>query len=132
MKALQNLRLQRKDTKANGFGMTEALVAVSAGTLVIAGGALALRTTGTLVNQATEKTILRQNTNNGMRLLRSEIERGLHIIINNNQNEDLEERFKLNSATYQDSLSNCKEIASANDTFFNPLFGIKMAEIIAL
>ena len=125
----QKHRHQNKLVRANGFSITEALVAVSAGAIVITGGALALRTTGVLINQSADKTILRQNKTNGMRFLRSEIERSLHIIINNTDDPDIEERFKLSATTYQDSMSNCQAIAKAKNTIFSPLFGIKMAEI---
>ena len=83
MKKLPNHHRQTRYAKANGFSLIETLVALSAGSLIITGGALALRTTGSLINQSADKTILRQNTTNGMRLLRSEVERSLHIIINN-------------------------------------------------
>lgn len=129
MKKLPNHHRQTRYAKANGFSLIETLVALSAGSLIITGGALALRTTGTLINQSADKTVLRQNTTNGMRLLRSEVERSLHIIINNRDNTDIEERFKLSTVTYQDSMSNCQALAGQKNVVFSPLFGIKMAEI---
>ena len=113
----------------SGFGLTETLVALSAGALVITGGALALRTTGSLINQSSNKSILRQNTTNGTRLLRAEVERSLHIIINNSDIPDLDQRFKLDGDLYADSMSKCQDLANRKTTIFQPVFGIKMATL---
>ena len=106
--------LKKTHSKPNlahaGFGLTETLVALSAGALVVAGGALTLRTTGGLINQSSNKSILRQNTTNGMRLLRAEVERSLHIMINNSDDSNLEEKFKLNGRQYSDSMAKSKSI----------------------
>lgn len=112
-----------------GFGLTETLVALSAGALVIAGGALTLRTTGGLINQSSNKSILRQNTTNGMRLLRAEVERSLHIIVNNSDDPDLDQRFKLDSSQYSDTMTKCQDLAVGKNTVFQPIFGIKMATL---
>lgn len=125
--------LKKTHSKPNlahaGFGLTETLVALSAGALVVAGGALTLRTTGGLINQSSNKSILRQNTTNGMRLLRAEVERSLHIMINNSDDSNLEEKFKLNGGQYSDSMAKCQELAVGKNSVFQPIFGIKMATL---
>ena len=68
------LFFQKKITRKNGFTMTELVMSVTAGSLLMLGSGVALRSTGTLIENNKFKTILRQNTSNGMRLMRSEIE----------------------------------------------------------
>ena len=63
---LKNQNNKRKI--AYGFGMTEALIALTAGTVIVGAGAVALRSTGSLIGQAKDKAVLRQNTNNGMKI----------------------------------------------------------------
>ena len=72
MKCFEQLLKSEKNRSkiALGFGMTEALIALTAGTVIVGAGAVALRSTGSLIGQAKDKAVLRQNTNNGMRLLR--------------------------------------------------------------
>ena len=48
-----------------GFGMAEALVAASAGVLLISASTLALRSTGNLINKMQTKSELQQNTTSG-------------------------------------------------------------------
>jgi hypothetical protein len=64
------------------MGTTEAIVSLAAGVLVIGAGAMALRSTDVLINRAEGKASLRQNTTNGLRLLRSEVERSMHVMVN--------------------------------------------------
>lgn len=112
-----------------GFGMTEMLVAVSTGVMIVGASGMALRTTGGLINETTQRAVLRQNTNNGMRLLRSEVERSLHLIVNTNaETTPKDDDFDLGSRQYQDLLSYCRNNAPKQRLqHFLPLFGIKMA-----
>ena len=74
---LNLLRSNRKTPgwiKPNGFSMTELVVSLGAGTLLIVGTGYALQSTQGLIKQTEGKTTLRQNTTNGLRLMRSEIE----------------------------------------------------------
>ena len=106
--------------------MTEMLVAVSAGVLIMGAGSIALRSTGGLISASKQRAVLRQNTNNGMRLLRSEVERSLHLIVNSNaQSTPDGDAFKLSSKRYEDLLNHCRE--NAPQSLFVPAFGIKMA-----
>jgi len=118
---------RRKDQCRNsGFSMTEMLVAVSAGVLIMGAGSMALRATGGLISDSKQRAVLRQNTNNGMRLLRSEVERSLHLIVNSNaQSTPDGDAFNLGSTRYKDLLDQCRQDAPLS--LFVPAFGIKMA-----
>ena len=62
--------IQRKP-KRNGFaGMSELVIAGGVGTLLIMASGMALQSTGTLIKQSEDKTTLRQNSTNGLRLMR--------------------------------------------------------------
>ena len=75
---------------SRGFSLNETLIALAAGTLVIGGGAVALQSMQTLIQNSGEKTAQRQNIVNGVRLMRSEIERSLHTLVSGNPpNEEL-------------------------------------------
>ena len=81
------LTIKRKRQKRNGFaGMSELVVAAGAGTLLIMASGAALQSTGTLIKQSGEKTTLRQNSINGLRLMRSEVERSMHLVLNKTEN----------------------------------------------
>ena len=74
-------KIQRKP-QPNGFaGMSELVIAAGVGTLLVMGSGMALQTTGTLIKQSEEKTTLRQNSINGLRLMRSEVERSMHLVL---------------------------------------------------
>lgn len=110
----------------NGFGLTEALVALSAGTVIVGTGAMALKATGSLIDQSSSKAVLRQNTTNGMRLVRSEVERSLHLIVNaDSQIIPQDKDFSLGSSRYSNLISHCE--AQAPGGAFLPIFGVKMA-----
>ena len=129
MKCFEQL-LKNKNNKgaiACGLGMTEALIALATGTIIVGAGAVALRSTGSLISQAKDKAVLRQNTNNGMRLLRSEVERSLHLIVNTESEQIPNDTdFNLNAAKYSSLISHCE--AESPVGIFMPAFGIKMAE----
>ena len=132
MKLLKGLSQQHRTcpTPANGFGMTEAVVAAGAGILLIAASSLALRSTQTLINRSESKATLRQNTTNGLRLLRSEIERSIHIFVNNSGAVPVGmEHTDIANEQYQETLQQCERIAKARSQAFKPVFGIKMAEL---
>ena len=72
---------KRAKAAARGFSMSELVVALGAGTLLITGTGVALQSTQKMVRQEENKLSLRQNTVNGQRLMRSEIERSMHLVI---------------------------------------------------
>ena len=82
-----------------------------------------------MIDRSESKASLRQNTTNGLRLLRSEVERSLHILVNNSEAiQDKEKRTDLANEQYQATLQQCGSIADQTKAF-KPVFGIKMAEI---
>ena len=81
--ASQRLLIQRnKRTGEKGFSLTESLVALMVGTMIIAAAGFAMRSTQSLIKGSGEKANQRQNTTNGLRLLRSEVERSLYLMFN--------------------------------------------------
>ena len=122
---------------ASGFSLNEVLIALAAGTLVIGAGAVALRSTQTLIKSSGEKTTQRQNTVNGVRLMRSEIERSLHALVNGTP-PDAELAYT-DLSQYDGTIQQCQEKANGFDNSENlspeqkakfvPLFGLKMADV---
>ncbi len=132
--------LINKHPKRNisGFSLNEVLIALAAGTLVIGAGALALRSTQTLIKSSGEKTNQRQNTVNGVRLMRSEIERSLHALVNGPPPDP--ELAYTDLSQYNSAIQECQAIANGlsgtpgdlspeQKANFAPLFGLKMADV---
>ena len=120
--------IQRKPEK-NGFaGMSELVIAAGVGTLLIMASGVALQSTGTLIKQSEDKTTLRQNSTNGLRLMRSEVERSMHLVLNKSEafTED-QSHINLNDSRYTSLVSECT--ALAGNRHFKPLFGVKMIEL---
>ena len=113
-----------------GFGIPETLIAASVGVALIGASTLALRSTGSLIDKMDLKAGLQQNTISGKRIMRSEIERSLHLVIRTKQKPiDQMAHTDLNHADYQVSLNQCQSLAKQAGQVFNPVFGIKMAEL---
>jgi hypothetical protein len=110
------------------MGTTEAIVSLAAGVLVIGAGAMALRSTDVLINRAEGKASLRQNTTNGLRLLRSEVERSMHIMVNGSKASQGVD-FDLADEQYAAPLQTCQAKASASNQVFRPVLGLKMIEL---
>lgn len=109
--------------------LTEAMVATIASTLVIGASAIGLRTTETLIRETNDKATLRQNTANGMNLMRSEIERSIHLVVDNSAGfPEGKEHLDLNDTHYSDTISKCSELAG--DKSFKPILGTKMIDLI--
>ncbi|WP_071991433.1 hypothetical protein [Synechococcus sp. CC9616] len=123
----------KRTTGSNGFSLNEALIALAAGTLVIGAGAMALRSTQTLIKSSGEKITQQQNSANGIRLMRSEIERSLHALVNGTP-PDAELAYT-DLGEYQNAVQVCQTLASQGNpspdpkTSFVPLFGLKMADV---
>ena len=113
----------------NGFaGMSELVIAAGVGTLLIMASGVALQSTGTLIRQSEEKTTLRQNSTNGLRLMRSEIERSMHLVINKSEAfTEGQEHLNLSDSRYASHLRECTQLAGSRP--FKPLFGVKMVEL---
>ena len=131
MKSLQQLLSKQQDglkTEKGFAGMSELVMAAGVGTLVIMASGAALQSTGTLIKQSEAKTTLRQNSINGLRLMRSEVERSMHLVINKTEaTEAGEEHIDLNDQRYSSLISECTALAGNRP--FKPVFGVKMVEL---
>ena len=112
-----------------GFSLSETLIALAAGTLVIGGGAAALQSMQTLIKNNGEKTAQRQNITNGVRLMRSEIERSLHTLVNGAPPDD--ELAYTDLGKYTGAIDYCrKKSIEQKEGSFIPLFGLKMSDVM--
>lgn len=112
--------------RQNGFGMAEAVISLGASAVLVSASAAALSTTGSIVTHTGEKTSLRQNASGGLRLLGSEVQRGLHLLISTKDTPKAElAHTDLNNQQYLSSIQECKALKST----FRPAFGIRMAEL---
>lgn len=126
----QLFRINRQTiVKPNGFaGLSEVIVAAGVGTLLIMASGAALRSTGTLIHQAEDKSTLRQNAINGLRLMRSEVERSMHLVINQSKPfSDEQAHINLSDNRYSSIIGECRNLAG-NQTF-KPVFGVKMSDL---
>ena len=121
--------LRQRSSGHSGFGITETLVSLSAGVALISASAVALNSTSTLINTSTNKADLRQNSTNGTRLLRAEVERSLNVLIDSDNTPSGLEYTNLKSEDYENTLKSCADIAQGKNIAFNPLFGLKMADL---
>ncbi len=127
MMSIFSLRTPRNNRpKRNGFTAPELLVGITAGTLIMGAASMGLRTTQTLISESQGKATLRQNTTNGLRLMRSEIERSMNLLVTRTEGvqegaEDTDLLLHSEVMTYCQSLS--------GDKGFRPIFGINMVEL---
>ena len=131
----QGHKPQRRQPKwqSQGFGLNELMISLAAGTLIVSASGLALRSTGSMLDQSTNLTTLRQNKVNGLRLMRAEIERSDHLLLPEGTKAGTV--LDLNHADYESTIHECKaqagEVISANgstegDIKFTPFFGVMM------
>ena len=129
--SLQHLlsKQQRFFKTEKGFaGMSELVMAAGVGSLIVMASGAALQSTGTLIKQSEEKATLRQNSINGLRLMRSEVERSNHLVLEKTESSSPEDKqFDLTDKLYKSVVDEC--IALANNRPFRPVFGVKMAEL---
>ena len=129
MKSVVFLARAKNKPEKNGFaGVNELVISAGIGTLLIMASGVALQSTGTLIKQSEQKTTLRQNSINGLRLMRSEVERSMHLVIN--QSEDFPEEqshIDLTNKRYTNLINECSSLAGSR--LFKPLFGAKMMEL---
>ena len=113
--------------KPNGFSMTELVVSLGAGTMLIVGTGYALQSTQGLIKQTEGKTTLRQNTTNGLRLMRSEIERSMYLVLDRTEPTPAgKENSDLKNSKYTRVLNQCQGISNKP---FKPILGAKMIEL---
>ena len=124
-----NLNQQKSPShkpRSKGFTVPELLVGIVAGTLIIGAASAGLRTTQTLIAESHGKATLRQNTTNGLRLMRSEIERSMNLLVRRTEGfQEGEEDTDLDQ--YNNIINHCKGLPQAGG--FNPVFGINMVEL---
>tara|TARA_B100002051_G_C16742761_1_gene645370 strand:+ start:1788 stop:3287 length:1500 start_codon:yes stop_codon:yes gene_type:complete len=107
--------------------MTELVVSLGAGTLLIVGTGVALQSTQGLIKQSEGKTTLRQNTTNGLRLMRSEIERSMHLVMNRSEAiKPAMAHTNMSDPIYSRVLNQCQNLSTRP---FKPIFGTKMIEL---
>lgn len=111
---------------SNGFTAPELLVGMLAGTLIIGAASMGLRAVQTGISESQGQATLRQNTTNGLRLMRSEIERSMNLLVVRTEGvtqgeEDTD--LTLKSAV----IDHCKTLSGSQG--FNPMFGIAMVEL---
>lgn len=133
-------KVQSKNRKNSegGFTIPEVVMAVVAGSLLITSSGVALRSLSGMINNSAEKANARQNTVNGIKLLRSEVERSMHLLVYGDTPSHLPDtdlakhESKTNKATTPNEgvVSYCESKAEQNQQVFRPVFGIKMAEMV--
>jgi hypothetical protein len=105
-------------------------VSAAAGAVLITGGAMALRTISSSMNHSGNLSSLRSSASSGMRLLRSEVQRSLYIVVKGGSHDSERDYTNLSDANhpeYAESITECK--ALTGNGVFNPVFGLKMAEL---
>ena len=131
----QNTSLRPIYKREQGFGLHETLIALAAGTLIITAAAVGVQSTQSLMKTSEEKASQRQNTLNGLRLMRSEIERSLHALVNGEPQDPELDYTKL--SRLNDKVQICQAIANRLPSTtsnlsaeqragFIPLYALKM------
>ena len=119
---------KKRFKEAGQVSLTEAMVAGVATTLIVASTAAALQSTGQMIGRSGGKATLRQNTINGLRLMRSEVERSLHLIVSNTGGfPEAKQHLNIDAPRYQATLIQCSNLAGTR--IFKPLFAAKMVEL---
>ena len=119
---------KKRYKEAGQVSLTEAMVAGVATTLIVASTAAALQSTGQMIGRSGGKATLRQNTINGLRLMRSEVERSLHLIVSNTGGfPEAKQHLNIEAPRYQATLIQCSNLAGTR--IFKPLFAAKMVEL---
>ena len=126
-------RNKNKRPQPNGFaGVSEVVIAAGVGTLLIMASGAALRSTGTLLKQAENKSTLRQNAINGLRLMRSEVERSMHLVVNQSEGFlENQDHINLGDSRYNSLVDECINLAKneISPRTFKPVFGVKMSDL---
>ena len=115
-----------RNQRTKGFTIPELLVGITTGTLIVGAASMGLRSTQTLISESHGKATLRQNTTTGVRLMRSEIERSMNLLVV--RAEGIQEGEEHTDLTpHQDVVSFCQESSKAKG--FKPVFGVNMVEL---
>ena len=107
MRHISHHSSQSRQTQG-GFTIPELMVGMVAGTLIMGASSVALRSTQSLISEGQGKATLRQNTTNGLRLMRSEVERSMNLLVaRENQSDQDDPETDLNS-NHSDAIYHCK------------------------
>jgi hypothetical protein len=100
---------------------------------MITGGVMAMRTVGSSMNHNGNLANLRSSATSGLRVLRSEVQRSRYVIVRGGSTVDKDRDFtNLDSANhpeYNDTITDCKNLAGNSNRVFKPLFGLKITEL---
>ena len=128
---------QAKNRSGSGFTLPEFMMAVLAGSLLITGSGVALRSMSGAISNSAEKANARQNSVNGIKLLRSEVERSMNLLVFGEPPSHLPESNLANHISNLEGtlspddgiVSYCENKAIEDGRFFKAIFGIKMVEL---
>ena len=128
---------QARNHSSSGFTLPEFMMAVLAGSLLITGSGVALRSMSGAISNSAEKANARQNSNNGIKLLRSEVERSMNLLVFGEPPSHLPESNLANHVSNLEGtlspddgiVSYCENKATEEGRYFKAIFGIKMVEL---
>ena len=112
-----------------GLTLTELVVSVAAGTLLITGGAAAMRSVGSSMQTSGQASGLRSSAITGLRLLRAETQRSLHLMVKGGTAQEGQTFSDLDHDEYASARAECQALSADQDEVFNPIFGMRMAEV---
>ena len=126
---MSHFPLQGKQTRAkcSGFTIPELMIGVVTGTLIMGASSVALRSTQSLISEGQNKATLRQNTTNGLRLMRSEVERSMNLLVTRTDPTERDDPETDLISNHGEVVNLCK--AKAGSQGFQPIFGINMVEL---
>ena len=126
---MRHFPLQGKQTKVkcSGFTIPELMIGVVTGTLIMGASSVALRSTQTLISEGQNKSTLRQNTTNGLRLMRSEVERSMNLLVTRTDPTERDDPETDLISNHGGVVNLCK--IKAGSQGFQPIFGINMVEL---
>lgn len=130
MPILQRLSANKRFNICAGYSLSDTLVAVAAGAVLVTAGAAGLRTISSSIQHSSELASLRANATSGMRMLRSEVQRSLYMIVRGGSHDSERDYTELDNTDhpeYAAVISECEAMSAAEG--FNPMFGMKMAEL---
>lgn len=112
----------------NGFGTTEMLVSLAAGSLIIIGSGAALQSMQSMMSTSGSRATLRQNTTNGLQLLRTEITKADHLLVSETGARIGEETDLNNYNGVDGAISLCQDTSTET---FQPIFGLRNSRQLA-
>lgn len=123
-------RAARRSHPYSGYSLTETVIGVAAGAVLITAGAAGLRTISSSIQHSSELSSLRANATSGMRMLRSEVQRSLYMIVRggtHDSDRDYTNLDNVDQPLYASVIAECKALKGSGS--FTPMFGMKMAEL---